>query len=128
VTAKTKDGNEIFRESKIYMPQSPIYGRGDFMWSGGAYPGWKAGIIRDTSLQPGQTRAETFEIKFPFQDIEKDQKKTRKVTADEMMVTVQLWYMPTGGDPREGVPGKTQHLFYETQKTVKLKPTEPYIE
>jgi len=128
VTAKTKDGNEIFRESKIYMPQSPIYGRGDFMWSGGAYPGWKAGMIRDTSVQPGQTRTETFEIKFPFEDVEKDGKKTRNVKADEMDVTIQLWYMPTGGDPKEGVPGKTQFLFFETQKSVKLKPKDAYIQ
>jgi hypothetical protein len=126
VTATTKDGAEIFRESKIYMPQSAIYGRGDFMWSGGAYPGWKAGMLRDTSLQPGQTRTETFEIKYPFVDEEKDGRKARRVTNDTMDIAVRLWYMPTGGDPKQGQPGKTQFLFYETTETVKLKEKENF--
>jgi hypothetical protein len=126
VTANTKDGNEIFREEKIYMPQSPIYGRDNFMWSGGAYPGWKAGMVRDTSIQPEQTRTETFEIKYPYKDTEKDGKKIRTVSADEMQVNVKLWYMPTGGDPKQGVPGKTQFLFNEWTKSIKLKPMEDY--
>lgn len=108
------------------MPQSAIYGRDNFMWSGGAYPGWKAGMLRDTSLQPEQTRSETFEIKYPFEDVEKDGKKERKVTDNSMDVTVKLWYMPTGGDPKEGVPGKTQYLFYEAKKTIPLKDMEHY--
>jgi hypothetical protein len=61
------------------------------------------------------------EIKFPFEDVEKDGKKTRNVIADEMDVTVQLWYMPAGGDPKEGVPGWPV-LFFETKKTIKLRP------
>lgn len=85
-------------------------------------------MIRDTSIQPGQTRSENFEIKFPFEDEEKDGKKTRNVKADEMDVTVQLWYMPAGGDPKEGVPGWTQFLFFETQKSVKLKSKDVYIQ
>ncbi len=127
MTAKTKDGKAIFRETKIYMPQSPIYGRGDFMWSGGAFPGWKTGMTRDTSLQPGNAKVETFEIPFPWEDVSKDGKKVRRVKADVMDVSVRLWYMPTGGDPKEGTPDKTQFLFYETSRTIGLKPPEAII-
>jgi hypothetical protein len=126
VTAKTDDGKQIFRDTKIYMPQSPIYGRGNFMWSGG-YPGWKAGMIRDTSLQPGQTKTETFEITFPYEQIEKQGKKTKDVKAETMDVAIKLWYLPAGGDPKEAIPGKTSFLFFETNKTVKLKPRDHYI-
>ncbi len=96
------------------------------MWPG-AYPGWKAGIFRDTSLQPGQTKVETFEIKFPYEEVEKDGKKTKDVKADTMEVSVRLWYLPSGGDPKEATPGKTSFLFFETTKTVKLKPRDTYI-
>ena len=91
------------------------------MWSGGGFPGWKSGMIRDTSLQPGQTRSETFEIKFPFEDVEKDGKKIRNVKADEMDVTFQLWYIPAGGDPKEGVPGWSQFLFFGNPENGKIK-------
>ncbi len=126
MTAKTEDGKEIFRDKKIYMSQSAIYGRGDFMWPGG-YPGWKAGMFRDTSLQPGQTKAETFEIMFPHEQIEKDGRKTTIVKADTMDIAIKLWYMPAGGDPKEAISGKTGFLFYETNKKVKLKPREAFI-
>jgi hypothetical protein len=100
---------------------------GDFMWSGGASPGWKAGMLRDTSLQPGQTKVETFEIKYPFEETEEDGKKIRKVTSNEMDVSVKLWYMPTGGDPKTGVPGKSQFILYESTKTIPLKEMENLI-
>jgi hypothetical protein len=118
VIAKTKDGKEIFYDAKIYMPQSPAYGRGDKMVYG---PFRKSGMIRDTSLQPGKTRVETFEIKFPYEDVEKEGKKVREIKAKEMDVTVKLWHMPAGGDPRTGVPGKDQFLFFEKTKTVTVK-------
>lgn len=118
MTAKTKDGKEIFTDAKIYMPQSPAKGRGDKMVYG---PHRKSGMLADTSLQPGQTREEVFYIKFPFEDIEKEGKKTREIKAKEMDVTVKLWYLPAGGDHKKGVVGKDQYLFYETTKTVSIK-------
>lgn len=122
MTAKTKDGKEIFNASKIYMPQSPAYGRGDKMAYG---PFRKSGMLRDTSLQPGQTRTETFEIKFPYEDVKKDEKTTvRNIMAKEMDVTVKLMHLPAGGDHRddEKVPvNKGKYMFYEGTKTVKLK-------
>jgi len=118
VTAKTKDGKEVFYDTKIYMPQSPAFGRGDKMVYG---PFRKSRMLRDTSIQPGQTRTETFEIKFPFEDVEKEGKKVRDIKAKDMDVTIKLWYMPAGGDPRTGVVGKDQYLFHETTKTVSIK-------
>jgi hypothetical protein len=118
VIAKTKDGKEVFYDSKIYMPQSNAYGRGDKMVYG---PFRKAGMLRDTSLQPGQTRIENYDIKFPFEDKEKDGKKVREIKAKEMDVTVRLWYMPAGGDPRTGTVNKDQYLFFETTKVVSVR-------
>ncbi len=116
VTAKTKDGKEIFNASKIYMPQSPAKGRGDKMVYG---PFRKSGMIADTSLQPGKKVVETFEIKFPYE--EKDGKLDPATIKKEMDVTVKLWYMPAGGDQKKGVVGKDQYLFYEATKTVTVK-------
>ena len=121
VTAKTKDGKEIFNDSKIYMPQSPAFGRGDKMVYG---PFRKSGMLRDTSLQPGKTKTESFDIKFPFEDVEKEGKKTREVKAKEMDVTVKLWYLPAGGDHRDDKAvevNKGKYLFFETTKTVTIK-------
>jgi hypothetical protein len=118
VTAKTKDGKEIFYDSKIYMPQSPAYGRGDKMVYG---PFRKSGMLRDTALQPGQTKTELFDIKFPYEDVEKDGKKLREIKAKEMDVTVKLWYMPAGGDPKTGTENKDQYLMYQTTRTVRVK-------
>ena len=118
MTAKTKDGKEIFYDAKTYMPQSPAYGRGDKMVYG---PFRKSGMLRDTSLQPGQTRTETFDIKFPYEDVEKEGKKVRELKAKDMDVTVKLWYMPAGGDPRTGTVNKDKYLFFEKTSAVSIK-------
>ncbi len=118
MTAKTKDGKEIFSDYRIYMPQAPAYGMGDRMVYG---PYKKSGLLRDTSLQPGQTKIETFEIKFPYEDRENDGKKVREVKAKEMDVTVKLWYLPAGGDYKKGVIGKDQFIFYEGTETVAVR-------
>jgi hypothetical protein len=52
--------------------------------------------------------------------MEKDGKKVREIKAREMDVTVKLWYLPAGGDPRTGAVGKEQYLFYETTKAVSI--------
>ena len=118
MTAKTKDGKEVFSDYKTYMPQSPAYGRGDKMVYG---PFRKSGMLRDTSLQPGKMKVETFEIKFPYEDVEKEGKKVREVKAKEMDVTVKIWHMPAGGDHKKGVVGKDQFLFFEKTETVMVK-------
>ena len=116
MTAKTKDGKEVFNSSKIYMPQSPAYGKGDKMVYG---PFRKSGMLRDTSLQPGKKTVETFELKFPYE--EKDGKPDPATIKREIDVTIKLWYMPAGGDHKKGVVDKDQYLFYETTKTVKVQ-------
>ena len=61
VTAKAADGKEIFREERNYHPQASTCRDSKMMY--GAQ--WKVQNIRDTSLQPYSTKAETFEIKLP---------------------------------------------------------------
>lgn len=118
MTAKTKDGNEVFNTYRIYTPQSAAKGRGDKMVYG---PHRKSGLIADTTLQPGKEVVEKFEIKFPYEDVEKEGKKVREIKAKEMDVTVQLWYLPAGGDHKKGQVGKDKYLFFETTKTVSVK-------
>ncbi|MDP2166987.1 MAG: hypothetical protein Q8J64_01510 [Thermodesulfovibrionales bacterium] len=61
VTAKTKDGKEVFADQKVYMTQATS-SKDEKMIYGAQ---WKVGYLRDTSLQPYKTRDESFEIKLP---------------------------------------------------------------
>jgi hypothetical protein len=61
VTAKSTDGKEIFRDERHYHTQATnclnekmVYGAQN-----------KASYVRDTSLQPYESKDETFEIKLP---------------------------------------------------------------
>ena len=61
VTAKTLDGKEVFKDERHYHPQATsclnekmVYGAQN-----------KASYVRDTSLQPYESKDETFEIKLP---------------------------------------------------------------
>lgn len=110
VTAKTKDGKEIFKDSKIYMPQA-TNSRGDAQVYGAHF---KMGYTRDTSLQPLQTKVENYEINFPYEDKE----GKREIKAKEMDITVVLRYQL---DPAPGEAGKDSFVIYETTKTVKVK-------
>ena len=118
MTAKTKDGKVVFNERKIYMPQSPAKGRDDKMVYG---PHRKSGMLRDTALQPGQIRTETMEIKFPYEDMDKEGKKVRTVTAKELEVVVSLWHLPAGGELAALEAGKGKFLFHESTKRVTVK-------
>lgn len=116
MTAKTKDGKEIFKDSKIYMTQA-TNSRGDAMVYGAHF---KMGYERDTSLQPGKTKVETFEIKFPFEDVEKEpgKPKVREIKAKEMEVTVELRYQL---DPAPGEIGKDSWILFKESKTLKIQ-------
>jgi hypothetical protein len=116
VTAKTKDGKEIFKDSKILMTQA-TNSRGDAMMYGAHF---KMGYERDTSLQPLQTRVDTYEIKFPYEDVEKekDKPKVREIKAKEMDVTVELRYQP---DPAPGEEGKDSFTVFKETKTVTIQ-------
>jgi len=61
VTTKSTDGKEIFKDERHYHPQATsclnekmVYGAQN-----------KSSYVRDTSLQPFETKAETFEVKLP---------------------------------------------------------------
>lgn len=110
VSAKTKDGKEVFKDSKILMTQA-TNSRGDAMVYGAHF---KMGYTRDTSLQPLQTREERYEIKFPYE--EKEGK--REILAKELDVTVELRYQ---ADPAIGEIGKDSFVFYKSTKTVKIQ-------
>jgi hypothetical protein len=61
VTARSVDGKEIFKDERNYIAQATnclnekmVYGAQN-----------KASYVRDTSLQPYESKDETFEIKLP---------------------------------------------------------------
>lgn len=93
MTAKTPDGKEIFKASKIYMPVPQQLGRGDRMGRG---PYEKSGIIRDSSLPPNKTISERFEIPFPAEETKEGGKTVRKILSHDMDIDVELWYLPFG--------------------------------
>ncbi len=101
MTAKTQDGKEIFKDAKIYMPQA-TNSRGDAMIYGAQY---KMGLVADTTLQPGKTKVEKYEVKFPPE-------------SKEMEVTVELRYQP-GADP--GELGKGHFIFYKEAKKITVQ-------
>jgi hypothetical protein len=90
VIAKTCEGKEVGRQSKIYMPHPARFGITDQMGRG---PYEKSGMIRDTGLPPLRPVRETFEIVFPHDDTPGGD---RKLTVDTMEVEVRLLYLPFG--------------------------------
>ena len=61
VSIKDKDGKELYKDQKIYMPQSSNGYSQAMVY--GAFA--KLGMLRDTSLQPYRPSKETFEMKLP---------------------------------------------------------------
>lgn len=61
VTAKTKDGKDVYSTERHYHPQASTCRDNKMVY--GAQ--WKAQYLRDTSLQPYDEKAETFEIELP---------------------------------------------------------------
>jgi hypothetical protein len=93
VTAKDSKGNELFNESKVYMPIPQQLGRGDKMGRG---PYEKSGIIRDNGLPPDRVVLETFAIPFPVEEVKKDDKIIRNILDHDMIIEVELMYLPFG--------------------------------
>jgi hypothetical protein len=93
VTAKDSRGNEVFKQSKIYMPIPQQLGRGDKMGRG---PYEKSGILRDTSLPPGRPVLESFDIPFPAEFSKKDGKDITTILDHDLTVDVELMYLPFG--------------------------------
>lgn len=107
MTAKTKDGKEVYKNDKIYMPFPGRMGRGKEMGRG---PYEKSGLLRETSIPPLATVHETFEITYPFED-----KGQRELLNNELDVKVTLWYLPFGEFDGNEV------VYFETEKNLDLK-------
>jgi len=61
VTAKTLDGKEVYKSEKHYHPQATTCLNNVEVYGAQV----KTQYIRDTSLQPYETKTETFEIFLP---------------------------------------------------------------
>lgn len=61
MTAKTPEGKEIYSEQRHYHPQATNCRSSKMLYGAQV----KTQYIRDTSLQPYQEKADTFEINLP---------------------------------------------------------------
>jgi len=61
VTAKAADGKEVFKTERHYHPQATNCKDNKMLYGAQV----KTQYIRDTSLQPFETKAESFEIPLP---------------------------------------------------------------
>ncbi len=75
------------------MPYPARFGRTDVMGRG---PYEKSGMIRDTGLPPLRTIHETFEIVYPYEDIQEGKRSLRKLLSNDMDVEIRLLYVPFG--------------------------------
>jgi hypothetical protein len=91
------------------MGRSTTMGRGPYE---------KSGLVSDTSLPPGRTVEERFEVPFPATVAKVGGKDETQVTDDTLEITVELWYLPYG--TRDTTPFK----WREAKRTVRLVPFE----
>lgn len=119
MTGKTPDGKVVYHDMKVYMPMASGFDRDNKM-AFGAHR--KTGYMVDTSLQPGQEKVETIEFYFPYEDVEKEGKKTRQIKAKEVEVTVRLWHIPSAAAENidKLVADKDKFLFFEEKRLVKI--------
>lgn len=61
MTARTKDGKEVYKSEKHYHPQATDCRTNKMLYGAQV----KTQYIRDTALQPLETKAESFEIMLP---------------------------------------------------------------
>ena len=94
------------------MPFPGRFGRGKEMGRG---PYEKSGLLRETSIPPGQKVHEVFELAFPFEQTEKDGKPWRELLKDELTVEVIVWYLPFGEFDGYEV------AFYEEERVLDIK-------
>ncbi len=108
MTAKTGDGNEIYSESKTYMPIPQQFARGKAMGRG---PYDKSGLIEETGLPVDRTVTERFEIPVPG-DEDDGAGAAVKAARGNVEVGVRLYYLPFGD--MEASP----FLWHEVVRTV----------
>jgi len=103
VTAKTKDGEEVFKSEKIYMLHAgDSRNEGDQMVYG---PANKLSFLEENTFQPLQTKMETYEVKFP-ENVKK------------LYVNVELRFQY---GPEVGTIGKDSWILYKTTKEASVK-------
>lgn len=113
MTATNSDDEEVFRDERIYMPFPGRFGRGKEMGRG---PYEKSGLLRETSIAPLAKVHETFEIVYPFEDVDQGGGKTRReMLNDELTISIILWYLPFGEFDGYEVE------FYEEERQLDLK-------
>lgn len=112
MTAQTKDKEQVFNDSRIYMPYPGRNCAGAEMGRG---PYEKCGLIRDTGLEPNRPVHETFEFTFPYHEVTEDGEFVDRVLdANQVDVNVKVWYVPFGSF------NGTEVLWYEEAKTITL--------
>lgn len=119
VTAKTKDGKEVFSNRKIYMLECGdsrgFEAPSDVMKYGAQV---KMGYIGESTFMPLQTKIENYEIKFPYEDVDEGGKKVRKIKAKEMDIDIELRWQ---NDPDPNTVGKDSYILYKTTKSVSIR-------
>jgi len=108
VTAKTRDGAEVFSRAKTYMPIAQRFGRGGRTGHG---PYEKTGLVEDTALPAGRTVREKFDIVLEPQDPVQGKEKRPPL---EVTVHVKLRMADSAMASAEG------STWYEASKVVKL--------
>lgn len=102
MTAKNKDGKEVFKSEKIYMLHAGDSRNENVQMVYG--PANKLGFLEDNTFQPLQTKVETYNIGFP--------ENTKKL---DVNVELRFQYEP------EPDPGKESWVLYKTTKEISIK-------
>lgn len=107
MTAKTKDGKVVVKEEKHYMLHATdSRGNADKMLYGAHL---KAGLLKDTTFMPLQTRTETFDIKMP------------EGFKGEVEVLVQLRMQKAANADKVGKgKGVASTIMFEGNQTIKF--------
>lgn len=99
VKVSSKDGKELYKETKIYMPQHRLgYDDNTMVYAANR----KLTLIRDTSLQPFVPKKETIEVKLPE-------------NVEEAVVEAELTFRQLPGVPEAEFP------IHKVTRTVSLK-------
>lgn len=84
----------MFNNERVFMPVPQQLGRGNRMGRG---PYEKSGLVEDSSLPPLRTVTSSYEIFFPFEDVENEAGDTvRRFPSESLEIEVKLWYLPYG--------------------------------
>lgn len=111
MTAKDKDGNEVFNQERLFMPVPQQLARGERMGRG---PYEKSGLLQDSSLPPLRTVTTAYDVFFPVEEVEEGEDVVRRFPSDSLDVEVKLWYLPFGTMDDDAF------LWREHKETVRL--------